>query len=134
MEILKKLFNFSDTIDGTTFVLRWLLATVIQFPGGYLTGLGLASGNMGVATLGLMVASVGIFLQFSTLLKRSRALFQPAMNAFIFYVSYVCVSIFRGFAEGFGEEVLIFTSLVMLVMFGIAIFKNSGIPKVDHVG
>ena len=132
MENLKKWFNFGDTLDGKNFLIRWVIASLIQFPGGYLTGLGLTSGNNGYTALGLIIATVGIVLQFSTLLKRSRALFSTATNAFLFYVAYVFVSIFQGFAQNMGQEVLVATNLVMVFMFGYAIFKNSGIA--EHEG
>ena len=132
MENLKKWFNFGDTLDGKNFLIRWVIASLIQFPGGYLTGLGLASGNNGYMVLGLIIATVGIVLQFSTLLKRSRALFSTATNAFLFYVGYVFVSIFQGFAQSMGQEILVATNLVMVFMFAYSIFKNSGIT--EHEG
>lgn len=132
MENLKKWFNFSDSINGSTFLVRWIVATAIQFPGGYLTGLGLAKGHMGYTMLGLIIASLGIALQFSTLLKRSRALFSTATKALAFYVSYVLVSIFQGFAANMGQEVLVVTNLVMVVIFLYSIFRNSGIA--NHEG
>ena len=132
MENLKKWFNFSDTLNGTNFLIRWVVATLVQFPGGYLTGFGLARGHMGYTMLGLVVASLGIALQFSTLLKRSRALFSTATKAFAFYISYVSVSIFQGFAANMGQEVLIGVNIVMVVMFLYSIFRNSGIE--NHEG
>ena len=132
MENLKKWFNFSDTLNGTNFLIRWIVATLVQFPGGYLTGLGLAKGHMGYTMLGLIIATVGIALQFSTLLKRSRALFSTTTKALMFYIGYVLVSIFQGFAASMGQEILIGTNLVMVVMFLYSIFRNSGIE--NHEG
>ena len=132
MENLKKWFNFSDTLNGTNFLIRWVVATLVQFPGGYLTGLGLAKGHVGYTMLGLIIATVGIALQFSTLLKRSRALFSQATNAFAFYIGYVLVSIFQGFAQNMDQEILIGTNIVMIVMFLYAIFRNSGVA--NHEG
>lgn len=132
MENLKKWFNFGDTLDGKNFLIRWVIASIIQFPGGYLTGLGLASGNNGYLVLGLIIATIGIVLQFSTLIKRSKALFSTATKAYVFYTSYLFVSIFQGFAQNMGQDVLVATNLVMILMFGYAIFKNSGIA--EHEG
>lgn len=135
MEFLKKLFNFSDTISGTDFIIRWVAAFIIQWPGGYLTGMGLAENNMGVAMLGFMLATLGIAFQFSTLMKRSRALFAPNnRNVLYFYCVYLVVSIFQGFTSMINPAVQIITSLVMLGLFGYAIFKNSGIAPDNHLG
>jgi len=134
MEFLKKLFNFSDTISGTDFVIRWIASLIIQYPGGFLLGMGLASSNMGLMTLGLLLAMVGIVLQFSTLMKRSRALFSNKLHVLYFYIGYVLISIFQGFAANISLLVNLVTALVMLSMFGYAIFKNSGTPPAEHLG
>ena len=134
MENLKKLFNFSDTISGTTFTIRWVIATVIQFCGGYLTGFGLVSGNMGFTMLGLIIASAGIALQFSTLLKRSRAIFSNVKGALAFYFAYLIVSVTKGFINGIDPVLDGFVIITLLGMFAYAIFKNSGMPKIDHLG
>ena len=134
MENLKKWFNFSDTISGTTFIVRWVIATAIQFGGGYLTGIGLVAGHMGYTMLGLIIASAGIALQFSTLLKRSRAIFSNAKGAFGFYFAYLVISIAKGFIEGIDPVLDGFVVITLLGMFAYAIFKNSGMPKIDHLG
>ena len=132
METLKKWFNFSDTLNGTNFLIRWVIATLLQYPGGYLLGLGLAGANMGYTMIGLIVASLGIALQFSTLLKRSNALFSTSVKAFVFYFTYLAVSIFRGFAQSMGQEILLLTNLTMVLMFLYAIFRNSRLA--NHEG
>lgn len=132
METLKKWFNFSDTLNGTNFLIRWIVATLVQYPGGYLLGLGLAGANMGYTMIGLILASLGIALQFSTLLKRSNALFSMSAKAFVFYFAYLAVSIFQGFAQSMGQEILLVTNLTMVIMFLYAIFRNSGIA--NHEG
>lgn len=133
MEFLKKLFNFSDTINGIEFLWRWVVAIIVQLPGGYMVGYGIVSGVMGYVMLGIIIAGLGIALQFSTLMKRSRALFKAPNNMY-FYIAYLAVSIFQGFAEGINEYAVIFSSIVMLLMFVYAIAQNSGIAKVDHKG
>lgn len=133
MEFLKKLFNFSGTINGIEFLWRWVVANIIQLPGGYMVGYGITSGIMGFTMLGIIIACLGIGLQFSTLMKRSRALFKAPNNMY-FYIAYLAVSIFQGFAESINEYAVIFSSIVMLLMFVYAIAQNSGIPKVNHKG
>lgn len=135
MENLKKWFNFGDTISGTTFIGRWVVAMVVQFVGGYIVGTALATGmNMGVLTLGLIIASAGIALQFSTLLKRSRALFEKASASLAFYFAYLLVSITKGFVTGYDVVLDAFVGLTLLTLFGYAIFKNSGVPETGHLG
>ena len=98
MENLKKWFNFSDTVSGTTFLVRWLIAFGVQFLGGYIIGNAIVNDmNMGGLTVGLIIASAGIALQFSTLLKRSRAIFPNVKSAFVFYFAYLVFSITKGF-------------------------------------
>ena len=133
MEFLKKLFNFSDTINGIEFLWRWVVANIIQLPGGYMVGYGITSGIMGFTMLGIMIACIGVVLQFSTLMKRARGLFK-APNYFYFYFTYLAVSVFQGFAGSINEYSVIFSNIVMIAMFVYAIAKNSGIPKVEHKG
>lgn len=133
MENLKKWFNFSDTISGTAFLVRWLIAFAVQFAGGYILGLAIANNmNMGGLSLGLIIASAGIALQFSSLLKRSKAIFESAKGAFAFYFAYLVVSITKGFIEGIDPVLDGFVVITILAMFAYAIFKNSGIP--EHEG
>lgn len=135
MENLKKWFSFSDTVSGTTFLVRWLIAFAVQFVGGYILGLSIVNNmNMGGLTAGLIIASVGIALQFSTLLKRSRAIFNSVKAAFVFYFAYLVLSITKGFVEGIDLVMDVSIGLAILAMFGYAIFKNSGTPPAQHLG
>lgn len=130
MKNLKKWFNFSDTISGTAFLVRWLIAFAIQFAGGYILGLSIANNmNMGGLTLGLIIASTGIALQFSSLLKRSKAIFESIKGAYAFYFAYLVVSITKGFIDGIDPVLNGFVAIIILVMFAYSIFKNSGIPQ-----
>jgi len=133
MEFLKKLFNFSDTINGVEFLWRWVVSNIIQVPGGMLVGFGITSGIMGLTMLGIIIASVGIALQFSTLMKRSRALFETPKHLY-FYIAYLVVSIFQGFAGSINEYASVFSGIIMVAMFVYVIAQNSGIAKVNHKG
>lgn len=133
MEFLKKLFNFSGTISGIEFLWRWVVATIVQLPGGLMVGHGIVSGVIGYVMLGIIISCIGIALQFSTLMKRSRALFKAPKNMY-FYIAYLVVSVFQGFSVSISEYAVIFSNIIMLLMFVYAIAKNSGIPKVDHKG
>ena len=133
MEFLKKLFNFSDTINGIEFLWRWVVANIIQLPAGFMIGYGIAGGVMGLTMLGIIIASVGIALQFSTLMKRSRALFEEPKHLY-FYIAYLVVSIFQGFAGSINEYAYVFSGIAVVAMFVYAIAQNSGIAKVNHLG
>lgn len=134
MENLKKWFNFSDTISGTTFIGRWVLSALIQFVGGYSLGYGLAGGISGLMVLGVLITSVGVVLQFSTLLKRSRAIFPAIKSYYAYYMSYVIVSLAYSFLQNVDPILSGFLGLSMLSMFAILIFKNSGTDGVKHIG
>lgn len=126
MEKLKKWFDFSDTVSGAAFLVRWVVAFAIQSAGGYALGFGFASSVEGVMLLGMLVATVGIVIQFSTLMKRSRALFPEAKRHYPFYFAYLIISISFSFLKSFDMVIAGFAGLVMLFMFVYLIFKNSG--------
>ena len=134
MENLKKWFNFNNTISGTTFILRWVIALVVQFVGGFSLGYGLALDNVGFSALGLIIASAGIWLQFSSLIKRCRAIFPNPKEYYVFYIVYVLTSIIYGFVKGADIVLSSFVGLVMLVLFGITIFKDSANTEANHLG
>ena len=135
MENLKKWFNFGDTVSGTTFLIRWLIAFGVQFLGGYIMGKAIVNDmNMGVLTIGLIIASAGIALQFSTLLKRARAIFTSVKSAFVFYFAYLVFSITKGFVQNVDVVLDVAVGLTILIMFAYAIFKNSGESEVQHLG
>ena len=134
MENLKKWFNFGDTISGITFIGRWAVSMLVQFIGGYSLGYGLAGGVPGLMALGVLITSVGVVLQFSTLLKRSRAIFPAIKSYYAYYTSYVIVSLAYSFLQNVNPILSGFLGLVVLSMFAILIFKNSGTQDVEHIG
>ena len=134
MENLKKWFNFGDTISGTTFIGRWILSTLIQFVGGYSLGYGLAANNNGLTLIGILVTCVGVVLQFSTLLKRSRSIFSKVTTHYIYYISYVIVSLMYSFLQNVDQIASGFLGLVMLSMFAVLIFKNAEGSDIEHIG
>lgn len=135
MELLKKSFGFTGTISGTTFLIRWAISNIIQFPGGFIIGSGIVSGNTGVTMIGLIIASAGLFLQFSTLMKRSRALFPGGgMKYMYFYLAYLCLSILQGFTKSMSMWFAFPIALALIVMFLYTAFTDSTISKEDHIG
>jgi uncharacterized membrane protein YhaH (DUF805 family) len=120
---LKKYFDFSGTINGTTYFLRNALSGIIGFIGGYLIGLGIYDEDYGLISLGLVVAAPAIAFQVSTVYKRIKALFPD--NVMELTVSFVVVSVLSQFAKGGDFQPLM--TLVIFVIACILIFKNSKI-------
>ena len=120
---MKKYFDFSGTINGTTYFFRNLLSGIIGFLGGTLVGLGINLENYGWMTLGFLITTPAIAFQLSTVWKRLVALFPN--NVKEFFITFLVLSVVSQFAK-LGE----YQSLMMLVMLiigGILIFKNSKI-------
>ena len=70
----EKYFRFSDTINGTNYILRQLLATVFAFLGGFAVGVGIGQGYTILLILSIIVAAGSIWLSLSTMYKRFEAL------------------------------------------------------------
>ena len=132
MENLKNYFDFSGTVSGVTFLLRWVLATIIQFGGGYMVGMGLSQ-NYGLTMIGFIVSSVGLVLQFSTLRKRTRAIFPNDTNM-VFFFSYILISILSQAIKGNDPAIDGFMGIGIFGMFMVSIFMNSRIPETEHKG
>ena len=124
MEI-KKYFDFSGTISGTTYFLRNLLSSVLGFIGGYLVGLGFGLGNLGLGTLGFLIVSPAIAFQLSTVWKRMTALFPN--NVKEFFSTFLVLSVVSQFTQGSTYQPLM--TLAILIIGLILIFKSSNIEK-----
>ena len=120
---MKKYFDFSGTISGTTYFFRNLLSGIAGFLGGTLVGLGINLDNYGWMALGFLITTPAIAFQLSTVWKRLVALFPN--NVKEFFATFLVLSVVSQFAK-LGE----YQSLMMLVMLIIGcilIFKNSKI-------
>lgn len=120
---LKKYFDFSGTISGTTYFFRNLLSSIIGFIGGYMVGLGIPTNNLGLITIGFLIASPAIAFQLSTVWKRLVALFPN--NVKEFFITFLVVSVVSQFSQGSTYQPLM--GLVILIIGCILIFKNSKI-------
>ena len=120
---LKKYFDFSGTINGTTYFLRNLLSGIVGFIGGYFVGIGVYEGEYGLAALGLAIVSPAIAYQMSTVYKRMNALFPE--NALPYTIIFGVISIGSQFVNG--EDIKPLVSLIIVVLGCILIFKNSKI-------
>ena len=120
---MKKYFDFSGTISGTTYFFRNLLSGIIGFIGGVVIGTGVGTDNYGLMTLGLLIVSPAIAFQLSTVWKRLVALFPN--NVKEFFITFLVVSVVSQFAKS-NEYAPVF-SLLMIIIGCILIFKNSKI-------
>lgn len=126
--MIKKLFNFSGTINGTNYFLRNFMFGILGFFGGYSVGYGITSGNGGMATIGFILAAVAILGNVSTIYKRVKALFPD--NDVVITAGLVGVQVFSGVLGN--NPITGFIKLVLFV-FGIyLIFANSKIE--NHEG
>ena len=128
MEKYKKYFEFSGTINGSNYFLRNIIATIVSFFGGYMTGYGIGMSDYGLITLGLVVLVPSFLFSFATIYKRVNALFPENSSVItaVFIVSQIVGQFFKG--EPLGG---LFT--LGLLIFGLVlIFKNSGIE--NHEG
>ena len=122
---LKKYFDFSGTISGTTYFFRNLLSSILGFIGGYIVGLGVPTNNLGLMTIGFLVVSPAIAFQLSTVWKRLTALFPN--NVKEFFVTFLVLSVVSQFSQGSTYQPLM--GLVILIIGCILIFKNSKIEN-----
>ncbi len=126
--MIKKLFNFSGTINGTNYFLRNLLFGVIAFFGGALVGASLIQGNSGLVTLGFIIVTVAMVGNVSTIYKRVKSLFPD--NEIVITAILTGVQVFSGV---FGNSpVTGFIKLVLFVFGLYLIFANSKIE--NHEG
>jgi uncharacterized membrane protein len=133
MNYIKTLFNFSNTINGIDFLIRWILSFSLQFVGGFILGISISDGDNGMTVIGLTIAAVGLALQLSSLVKRSRSLFGKGLNYTMFITTYLVLSVARAFVDSFGDIFNWVTIIGILSMFGYLIFKNSH-PTEEHIG
>ena len=127
MQDLKKYFDFSGTISGSTYLLRNIIASVAAFLGGVLIGYGLVQ-STGIIMLGLLVLVPAFWLSITNIYKRFNALYPRNAN------EYTVGLIFLQILSGFGKDQLWGTliSLVLIVIACILIFRNSNID--NHEG
>jgi uncharacterized membrane protein YhaH (DUF805 family) len=120
---MKKYFDFSGTISGTTYFFRNLLSAIVGFFGGTLIGLGFTVDSYGWMTMGFLITTPAIAFQLSTVWKRLVALFPN--NVKELFGTFLVVSVVSQFAK-LGEYQALM-GLVMIIIGCILIFKNSKI-------
>jgi uncharacterized membrane protein YhaH (DUF805 family) len=127
MKDLKKYFDFSGTISGSTFLLRNLIAGVVAFIGGFLIGYGIVQ-STGLIMLGLLVLAPACWLSITNIYKRFNALYPRSANEYT--IGLIFLQVLSGFGKGeiWGDLI----SLVLIVIACVLIFRNSNIE--NHEG
>ena len=120
---LKKYFDFSETISGTTYFFRNLLSGIAGFIGGYLIGQGIVDDQYGLISMGLVVVAPAVAFQMSTVYKRIKALFPD--NVLEYTITFIALSVLSQFAKDTDFQPLM--GLLMIFIGCILIFKNSKI-------
>jgi uncharacterized membrane protein YhaH (DUF805 family) len=119
MNNIKKYFEFSGTINGTNYVLRNLLATLVAFIGGFSIGFGIGGEMQALTLVGIALIVPALWFNACSIYKRSLALF-PEYAVWI-TVSMFLLQILDTYNTVFGVIALI-TGLVL-------VFKNSDIEE-----
>lgn len=127
MQDLKKYFDFSGTISGSTYLLRNLIAGVGAFIGGFLIGYGIVQ-STGIIMLGLLILAPSCWLSIANIYKRFNALYPRSTN------EYTIGLIFLQVLSGFGKDQVWgdLISLFLIVIACVLIFRNSNIT--NHEG
>jgi urea transporter len=126
MNYILKFFNFKDTINGTTYFLRNLLASAIAFLGGFSLGWGIANQNYGLVSLGAVVVAIALAFQYSSLFKRMKSLFPE--NTVLYTVVVALTQLLAQMVKPY-EYLNITVTICLVIVAFILIFKNSGIEK-----
>ena len=126
MNYILKFFNFKDTINGTTYFLRNLLASAIAYLGGFSLGWGIANQNYGLVSLGAVVVAIALAFQYSSLFKRMKSLFPE--NTVVLTVVVALLQLLAQMVKPY-EYLNISVTISLVIIAFILIFKNSGIEK-----
>jgi uncharacterized membrane protein YhaH (DUF805 family) len=119
---MNKYFQFTGTINGTTYFLRNMLSTLLSYIGGYSVGYGLGVEKLYLFSIGLIILVPTLWFNVCTIFKRSNALFPS--KATIITVGMILFQVLGQVNEIF--------SIFPLVMGLILLFKNSNIE--NHEG
>ena len=128
MKEYKKYFEFSGTINGTNYLLRNLLSSVIAVIAGYLMGYGIAVQQLGYTALGLFLFTPTLWFNFATIYKRTSAVF-PGYGT-VWTIGVLICQVVSQFLRGNALYNIIQAFLIVLGL--ILIFNNSKIE--NHEG
>ena len=118
MENLKKYFDFSGTISGSTYLLRNIIASLSAFIGGFLIGYGMVE-SVGLIMLGMIILAPACWFSLTNIYKRFNA------------KEYTIGLLFLQILSGFGKDQVWGTlvEIVLIIIACVLIFRNSNIEK-----
>jgi len=119
MNIKRKYFEFSGTINGTNYVLRNLLATAVAFVGGFTMGFGMGIDQLIFVMIGILILAPAVWFNACTIYKRSKALFPE----------YAVIITIGMFLFQILDSVNVLFGVAALVMGLVLIFKDSNIEE-----
>jgi uncharacterized membrane protein YhaH (DUF805 family) len=122
MKNIKKYFEFSGTINGTNYVLRNLLATLVGFIGGFTVGMGVVASMPSLTFLGGLFMIPAFWFNTCTIYKRSEALFPE-------YALVITIGMFLLHVLQILGEMNPLFFIPPLIIGLILIFKNSNIEE-----
>ena len=129
MENLKKYFQFSGTINGLNYFLRNLILYFLSYGIGYGIGMSMVNNDVGMIMVFVGLFTPVMWVQLTTIYKRMSALFPkdaPLYTAGLITMQFVmsAMDVNNIYRSGL--------TLLLLIVAGVLIFKNSGIE--NHEG
>ena len=124
MENLKKYFDFSGTISGSTYLLRNIIASLSAFIGGFLIGYGMVE-SVGLIMLGMIILAPACWFSLTNIYKRFNALYPRSAK------EYTIGLLFLQILSGFGKDQVWgpLVEIVLIIIACVLIFRNSNIEK-----
>jgi len=129
MEKMKKYFQFTGTINGTNYFLRNLLCSFLGYFVGYGIGYGIGMGDTGMIILFAALFAPVMWFQLTTIYKRMMALFPSDAPLYTGGLITMQLVMSAMSPENTMRNML---TLILLIIAGILIFKNSNIE--NHEG
>ncbi len=126
---MKKYFEFSGTINGLNYFLRNIVLAILGFGVGFGIGYSFGMNNTGLVMVFVALFAPLMWLQASTIYKRMLALFPK--DAAMYTGGLITLQLVQQ-AMGEDNPFRVLITLVLLVIAGILIFKNSRIE--NHEG
>lgn len=121
-----KYLQFKDTINGTNFILRYILGVTIISLFAFGMGYYMALEDYKLVLLFALIMSAGIVFNFATWYKRFKALYPEYIEYLMIALGVINLVQLFGDKEGY---LVSFIGFVYLIGTLVVTFKNSNIEK-----
>ena len=121
-----KYLQFKDTINGTNFILRYILGVTIISLFAFGMGYYMALEDYKLVVLFALIMSAGIVFNFATWYKRFKALYPEYIEYLMIALGVINLVQLFGDKEGY---LVSFIGFVYLIGTLVVTFKNSNIEK-----